>query len=249
MMGCDVWIKEKYMHLSLRKGIGLLAIPSALLLTASSSLAAGSSPTLFGNASFNSSGLQLASVGLYPDPTYFAGVDFSMPSGTLLSSITTLAADFQMTTNDCAGGSPRFVAFLANNQSVEFDLGPYPSYTGCGALRQLTGNLTQVPVNGFGVGLGPYESWTDILGAAGSQQVTDIALIVDSSWKFPPNNEQVAEIYSVTINGTTYNFAPPTTKDQCKNGGWANFTNPGTFKNQGDCVSFVATGGKNGPSG
>jgi YVTN family beta-propeller protein len=30
----------------------------------------------------------------------------------------------------------------------------------------------------------------------------------------------------------------PTDKDQCKNGGWQSFTNP-TFKNQGDCVSFV----------
>jgi hypothetical protein len=34
----------------------------------------------------------------------------------------------------------------------------------------------------------------------------------------------------------------PTSKDQCKNGGWRNY--PG-FRNQGDCVSFVATGGKN----
>jgi hypothetical protein len=38
----------------------------------------------------------------------------------------------------------------------------------------------------------------------------------------------------------------PTTKDECKNGGWRNY---GTFKNQGDCVSFVATGGKNQPAG
>jgi hypothetical protein len=38
----------------------------------------------------------------------------------------------------------------------------------------------------------------------------------------------------------------PTSKDQCKNGGWNTF---GVFKNQGDCVSFVATGGRNQPSG
>ena len=38
----------------------------------------------------------------------------------------------------------------------------------------------------------------------------------------------------------------PTSKDQCKNGGWRDF---GVFKNQGDCVSFVATGGKNQPAG
>jgi hypothetical protein len=34
----------------------------------------------------------------------------------------------------------------------------------------------------------------------------------------------------------------PTSKDQCKNGGWQQY---GVFKNQGDCVSYVATGGKN----
>ena len=39
----------------------------------------------------------------------------------------------------------------------------------------------------------------------------------------------------------------PTDKSECKNGGWQNFG--GVFKNQGDCVSFVATGGKNPPSG
>ena len=31
--------------------------------------------------------------------------------------------------------------------------------------------------------------------------------------------------------------AGPTSKEQCKNGGWMTFTNP-TFKNQGDCVSY-----------
>ena len=37
----------------------------------------------------------------------------------------------------------------------------------------------------------------------------------------------------------------PTSKDDCKNGGWQNFS---VFKNQGDCVSYVATGGKNKPA-
>ena len=37
----------------------------------------------------------------------------------------------------------------------------------------------------------------------------------------------------------------PTSKDECQNGGWKTF---GVFKNQGDCVSFVATRGKNQPS-
>jgi hypothetical protein len=41
--------------------------------------------------------------------------------------------------------------------------------------------------------------------------------------------------------------ALPTTKEQCKHGGWRNFA--GKFENQGDCVSFVSTGGKNPPAG
>jgi hypothetical protein len=37
----------------------------------------------------------------------------------------------------------------------------------------------------------------------------------------------------------------PITKDQCKSSGWKTY---GVFKNQGDCVSFVATKGKNQPT-
>ena len=36
--------------------------------------------------------------------------------------------------------------------------------------------------------------------------------------------------------------AVPTSKDQCKNGGWRNFGS--TFKNQGQCVAFVQRGAK-----
>jgi hypothetical protein len=38
----------------------------------------------------------------------------------------------------------------------------------------------------------------------------------------------------------------PASKEQCKNGGWQSF---GVFKNQGDCISFVATHGINAPAG
>lgn len=42
--------------------------------------------------------------------------------------------------------------------------------------------------------------------------------------------------------------APPANKDECKGNGWKTFDNP-AFKNQGDCVSYVATGGRNGAAG
>lgn len=53
----------------------------------------------------------------------------------------------------------------------------------------------------------------------------------------------------VDFNGTTYNFEPyvvVSDKDACKNGGWQNQldANGNGFKNQGACVSYVASDGK-----
>jgi hypothetical protein len=47
--------------------------------------------------------------------------------------------------------------------------------------------------------------------------------------------------------GTAANGCPmPTKKDQCKLGGWRQYG--ATFRNEGDCVSFIATLGKNQPA-
>ncbi|MDX6371656.1 MAG: hypothetical protein QOD98_644 [Nocardioidaceae bacterium] len=51
-------------------------------------------------------------------------------------------------------------------------------------------------------------------------------------------------IDAINFNGTRYTFAADvvlTSKDQCKNGGWATSTMP-VYKNQGDCVSHFASG-------
>jgi hypothetical protein len=48
-----------------------------------------------------------------------------------------------------------------------------------------------------------------------------------------------------TLTKTVTVTCQPTTTADCKNGGWKTY---GVFKNQGDCVSFVATGGKNPPA-
>jgi hypothetical protein len=47
---------------------------------------------------------------------------------------------------------------------------------------------------------------------------------------------------ALTFNDTTYDFERvPLSKDDCKKGGWESY---GTFKNQGDCVSSVASKNK-----
>ena len=49
-------------------------------------------------------------------------------------------------------------------------------------------------------------------------------------------NERVVAEHHLTF------AVAPTSKDQCKNGGWRNFG----FRNQGQCVSFVASGERSG---
>jgi hypothetical protein len=56
-----------------------------------------------------------------------------------------------------------------------------------------------------------------------------------------------ANCANITVESAT----PPPTKDQCMNGAWKTMVDSdgNHFKNQGDCVSFVATQGKNKGSG
>jgi uncharacterized repeat protein (TIGR03803 family) len=44
------------------------------------------------------------------------------------------------------------------------------------------------------------------------------------------------------IPGESSGVGPPTTIRQCQNGGWATFTIPRQFRNQGDCTQYVNTG-------
>jgi hypothetical protein len=60
----------------------------------------------------------------------------------------------------------------------------------------------------------------------------------------PDINDNLNESANLQTGGS--GSPSPRTKDQCRSGGWRTF---GQFKNHGDCVSFVATGGKNPPSG
>ena len=94
---------------------------------------------------------------------------------------------------------------------------------------------------------------------------------VDAPWSTPidvgaPVDTSAAELHPyLSADGTTLLFAGsspsgldldilmsireqvlPATGNDCKKGGWKAF---GIFKNQGDCVSWVATGGKNAAAG
>ena len=79
-----------------------------------------------------------------------------------------------------------------------------------------------------------------------------VGLITDPAGSFSigPFTDESAGTWTATIawsGGTLVqslfvDCAPPATADQCKDGGWRTF---GVFRNQGDCVGFVTTRGKN----
>ena len=153
-----------------------------------------------------------------------AGADITGFTGqTFTSGSFTLAS-----TSQCQGGSPRFDVVTTNGLF----------FLGCN-------NVTPT-INGNGTATYTFTAAT--IAAGGNQvpfptgTIQSIDVLIDV--------QGVADLSNIMVNGQLQVPAPstPTTKDQCKNGGWKTFTNP-AFKNQGDCVSFVATHSKNPPNG
>ena len=157
-----------------------------------------------------------------------AGADITGLNGeTFTSASFTLASASQ-----CQGGSPRFDIVTTNGTTST------TWFLGCN-------NVTPT-INANGTATYTFTAATIAAGGnqvpfpTGTIQAIDVLIDVQGT----------ADLTNITVNGQVQVPAPvtPKSKDDCKNGGWKNFTNP-AFKNQGDCVSFVATGGKNPPNG
>jgi hypothetical protein len=93
--------------------------------------------------------------------------------------------------------------------------------------------------------------WADREGPAGGAPIPGPTDCTSYPSTFSPTLTGTGVPFVITNVGVTGDLfitdaqpPRPTTKDQCKNSGWETF---GVFKNQGDCVSFVATGGKSPP--
>ena len=78
-----------------------------------------------------------------------------------------------------------------------------------------------------------------------SVNVTAVAAITGATYAVSDYPQIASPDAQVLGNGGTVVQVNPLTASNCKHGGWQTFG--GLFKNQGDCVSFVATRGKNPP--
>jgi len=144
-----------------------------------------------------------------------AGADITGFSGqTFTSASFTLASQSQ-----CQGGSPRFdvvtsvmTFFLGcNNVTPTVNGDGTATYTFDAASIAAGGNQVPVPT--------------------GTISAVDVLIDVQGT----------ADLSNITFNGVAQVPAvatSPTKKSDCKKGGWKTFTDP-TFKNQGQCVSWV----------
>lgn len=229
--------------------LALAAGLTTLTLVPASASSNSNSYSLFGDATLVHPGHNspTAAEASYDGVSSYGGVDFSTPSGLTVSQLSNFGTDYQFTVGSCQTGSPRLVATVTNGTNtgnINFYIGPPPSYTGCATgIWTNTGNLaspatlvdtSQLPSGNF------YDTYAAAQTKYGSYTITDLFVVIDGFNGVP----QTAEFDNVMINSTTYTFE---SADACKKGGWQQFTSsPGPFKNQGDCVSYFASGGKNG---
>ena len=208
--------------------------------------AVGIGYNLFGDATYVSPGnnsnraVQLmsnANTGVY------SGIDFAVPANLTINDLNTLSTDYKFTAASCALGSPRFGITLASNPNAAIFvyIGPPPNYTACPPnVWTNTGNLLTPAslVDATQYGGTFYESWAAVQAQFSGQVVTDIFLVSDDGPA--PAYSQTVLIDNTDVNGSVYDYEF-TNKNDCKDGGWKNFTfPPGPFKNQGQCVSYFA---------
>ena len=236
----------------MKKLLMSFGVMGALALTLVLGASAAGGYTLFGDAQIVSPGNASAHAAeaTSTGPNGFGGVDFAVPAGLTVSGLSNLATDYQMTVGTCGLGSPRFSVEVTNGTTtgnIFFYLGPPPSYTGCPPnVWTNSGNLASPAnlVDASQIGGTFYEPYALVQATFGSYTVTDIALVVDGPG-------QTAQFDNTQVNSTTYTYEPAPTASNCKDGGWQSLTdaNGKHFKNQGDCVSYFASGGKNSGNG
>ncbi len=193
-----------------------LAVAVAALALAGSAAAALSPWTFVGagvvcspTSTFSSGALHLSK----PCDTTFnasAGATITGLTGQAFTSASFTLAN----ASQCQGGSPRFnidttggLFFLGCNNVT-----PTINANGTATYTFSPANLVpQLPGN-----------------TVGTIKSVDVVLDVKGT----------ADLSNIMVNGLTQvPVAGPTTKDQCKKGGWQSFSSP-SFKNQGQCVSF-----------
>lgn len=173
-----------------------------------------------------------------------SGVGLAIPSGMLFSSLGTLSTTYNTTDDGCISGSPRYQIHLmttSGTKTIRVYLGPTPGFNVCASGDQTTGNIIGSSDARFDLtqlGGSTNGTYANALALAGSDTIQGIQLIVDGGAGFTDQEQ------TVIVSNPMVSFSVASAKDQCKDNGFTKFSNP-VFKNQGQCVAYFASGGKN----
>jgi hypothetical protein len=189
----------------------------------------------------------------------------AMLAGSVLSATPAAAANLSGSGN----GNGANAAVAPATSSVMWDLTGtytvvYTCTTGCAGSYPHTLNVTTMNTstgafsgNGF-YSYNPAYSWivtgqvtgsnvafTTVYNNANAGYTMHATGTISASGSFSGTATASGQVFSwATTSGNANSFiGPPTSKEECWHGGWAAFNRP-TFKNVGDCVSYVANGGK-----
>ncbi|HUH14370.1 MAG TPA: hypothetical protein VML35_00635 [Gaiellaceae bacterium] len=188
----------------------LLAAVAALALAVSAPALAADGTTTFGAATITDGVATLVSNTSNTDTADdFSGVGFPLPAGLTLAQITELSAEYNVTNDDCAGGSPRFVINYGTNENMVVYFGPAPTFTGCAQDTWLsTGNLVgtadacRVDTSQLSPGT-QCSTWAAAVALVGSRPINSISIVVDGSWALA-DKEQTILVRNVKLNDKTY---------------------------------------------
>lgn len=193
----------------------LLAAVAALALAAAAP-ALAADPTTGGTATITNGVATLVSntsVANTPADD-FGYIQLPLPAGLTLAQITELSAEYNVTNDDCGGGSPRFEINYGTNQNMFVYFGPSPTFMGCTADTWLsTGNVVgtadacRVDTAQLSPGT-QCSTWAAALALKGTQPINYIRVVVDGGWKFA-DGEQTVMLRNVKLNGAK--FLTPTT--------------------------------------
>jgi len=194
----------------------MLAAAAACALAVSAPALAADGTKLFGGATVDDGVATLvANTGNTSATDDFSGVTVPVPTGLTFGQITQLSAEFNVTDDDCAAGSPRF-QIKVGGKNVHVAFGPAGTLTGCVQNTWLsTGNLTQAQASECRVDTSQFvggtqcSSWAAAVTLLGSQPVEGVNLVVDASWTGSTSaafadKEQTVLVRNVMLNDKTF---------------------------------------------
>jgi len=188
----------------------LLAAVAALALAAAAP-ALAADPTTSGSATITDGvGTIVSNTFVANTPADDGGaITFPIASGLTLAQITQLSAEFNVTDDDCGGGSPRFAINFGTNKNVFVYLGPSPTFAGCAqntwiSTGSLVGTADACRVDTSQISPGTQcSTWAAAVTLLGSQTINSISFAVDGGWS-QADKEQTVQVRNVKINADTF---------------------------------------------